>query len=66
MAKKRRSHNEVRTMKSFVKMDRKQVFGAEELDEDYLLKIKRILDERIKELTQSSESVTMPLTTWVR
>ena len=54
-------------MKSFVKSDRKQVFGAEELDDYYLLKIKRILDERIKELTHASqESITMPLTDWVR
>ncbi|MBI4153168.1 hypothetical protein HY497_01475 [Candidatus Woesearchaeota archaeon] len=54
-------------MKSFVKTDRKQVFGAEELDEDYLMKIKRILDERIRELThENQESITMPLTDWVR
>ena len=59
--------NEVRNMKNFVKSDRKQVFGTEELDDCYLLKIKRILDERIKELTHTSqESVTMPLTDWVR
>ena len=55
-------------MKSYVKSDRKQVFGAEELDESYLLKIKRIFDERIRELTlgQHDESVTMPLSQWVR
>ncbi len=55
-------------MKSYVKSDRKQVFGAEELDESYLLKIKRIFDERIKELTlvHQDESVTMPLAQWVR
>lgn len=61
-------YGEVIDMKSYVKSDRKQVFGAEELDESYLLKIKRIFDERIKELTQvhQDESVTMPLAQWVR
>lgn len=52
---------------NYTKCDRKQVFGAEELDEFYLLKIKRIVDERVKEWTLkgSDRSITLPLSRWL-
>lgn len=54
-------------MKSYVRTDRKQIFGAEELDDWYLAEIRRLFEERVKELTLASRdgSVTMPLTKWV-
>lgn len=54
-------------MKDYIQSDRKQVFGAEELDEFYLLKIKNILEQQIRTLSRprKDNSVTMPLTQWV-
>ncbi|MBS3138314.1 hypothetical protein J4207_01255 [Candidatus Woesearchaeota archaeon] len=48
----------------YVKSDRKQVFGSEELDASYMKKIQRIFEERVRKLTM--EETTQPLTNWVR
>ncbi|HLC74784.1 MAG TPA: hypothetical protein VJH88_02915 [Candidatus Nanoarchaeia archaeon] len=48
----------------YVKNDRKQVFGSEELDAGYMKKIQRLFEERVRALT--TEEITRPLTEWVR
>ena len=54
-------------MRSDIRADRKQIFGVEELDDEYLAEIRRLFEERVKELTLTGRdgSVTMPLTEWV-
>jgi hypothetical protein len=49
---------------SYIKIDRKQVFGAEELDVNYMEKIRALYDQRIRAI--SIGEVTQPLTHWVR
>ena len=48
----------------YVKSDRKQVFGNEELDAGYMKKIQRLFEERVRRLTL--HETTQPLTQWVR
>lgn len=48
----------------YVKTDRKQVFGNEELDSMYMKKIQRLFEERMRKLTLGE--MTPPLTNWVR
>jgi hypothetical protein len=49
---------------SYIKTDRKQVFGAEELDVYYMEKIRELYDHRIRAL--SIGEITQPLTHWVK
>ena len=48
----------------YIKSDRKQVFGAEVLDNRYMEHIARICNNQIKAWTL--EEITQPLTQWVR
>ncbi len=38
-------------MSRYTKSDRKQVFGAEELDDRYMFRIKQLCEERVRALT---------------
>ena len=42
---------------SYVAIDRKQIFGSAELDENYMDKIKELFDNVVRELTREGRSV---------
>jgi hypothetical protein len=56
---------EVREMNN-IATDRKQIFGAEKLTDEYLGKIQTIFEQRIREMTKEIDNtVTAPLSQWV-
>lgn len=58
--------NEVNYMRSYASVDRKQIFGTEELNEFYMTKIKKLCEDQIMRLTSKRDSsITLPLTRWV-